>query len=265
MRKKHKQLLAVALAAAVMLIPHAAAASAAPHIGADASYEEPYGLIFDAATGKLHLNISNSDDPADPANLEYTGQTGKWSGAPGVLRLDGFVWDTRGEKALTVANGTVAIELSAGSVNRLASLCASAPLTYGLGNLGGAIVVSGEGELNVTGGPAVFSSYGAVTNSGIILDGGTLRLKAGESAVSRGFAGPYITVNKGVLSAAGDTTAMELQWLDLPDVYTYWASPDNADPGGAGITYVNGGVPFTVSPNYKFVKIQSPPAPPAAK
>jgi len=232
-----------------------------------------YGLIFDSATGLLHLNIADDDDPENPVNTEYDGQPGKWSGAPGVLMLTGFEWETPMAKALIIVNGNA--EINATEVNVFKSTNRggyAAGIGYGEGCNG--ITVTGTGIMNAYGIDygiyvpsltvdgatvnAVADGTGIVAFYGLSVNSGNVFSQGGRTGISAGIYGD-VSVLEGTLLAVGGTQAISLgvgAGVNLPETYIYWTNTIAVPPESAGIT-VPGGAAYTYSAADKYVKIQT--------
>ena len=201
-----------------------------------------YGLIFDASTGRLHLNVNGSGNPADAANIEYTYNKGvTWNGAVGALTLNGFSWYTGAPAALTIANGPAAIVLENGTDNTFYS----AGLQAGLDSFGlyspalDTVTIRGNGTLTAS----------SESRTG---PGSSTGLKCGN-----------LVFERGTLIAQGNTRALDVSGLTGP-AYRYWRNSNNADPGGEGRAYGDGApaphnTPYTPNLTDKYVKIAAAP------
>ena len=141
-----------------------------PALAVDADY----GLIFDAASGKMYLDVTGAGTVASNIAYEYTAGSGTtWTGAAGVLTLNNFSWVTPAVIPLYIVGGEVTINLAAGSVNTFTSTAAGvtshsdgicADYSQGSDNLN----ITGEGTLNAISGDVSTSNY---ESRGIFLRG----------------------------------------------------------------------------------------------
>lgn len=239
--------------------------------------ENDYGLIFDASTGKLHLNIAGDGDPNNLLNIEYIEQLDKWSGEPGLLTLTDFEWEASAEKALTIVNGSPEINVTGANTFKSANDGDYAiGIGYGDGCYG--ITITGSGVINAYGEGASSSSgfyvpsltvEGADVNAiaartgiiafyGLSITSGSVYASGGYTGVSAGIYGD-ISLSEGKLTARGDHQAINLGFgasVNLPNEYVYWTNTSNSHPGGSG-TAVPGGTPYSYSADDKYVRIQT--------
>jgi hypothetical protein len=175
-----------------------------------------YGLIFNVADGKFYLD-RNFDGEVDAGDTEYTtgqGTTWSWNAATTTLSLNNFTWTTPTERALTIVNGSLTINIT--ETNTFTSTHKGESEANGIflwdSHL---LTITGSGILNATGGTSMSTNYacsGIFANGGITVTGGTVIANGGgcsngfnDTSQSTGIWGD-VTVNGGTVIAAGYST-----------------------------------------------------------
>ena len=214
-----------------------------------------YGLIFDATTGKMHLNITGSGVPGGsnseiiPANYGNT-----WEGVTDRLTLKGLTWTTHEAVALTIYRATgnteVQIFLEAGKTSIFTSLGTAAG-SCGLSSAYD-LSIDGDGVLNVSGGDCGIHATG-----GIELFDGTLTASGGNEGMNIS----YLTVHGGTVETMGaHHVAFSSATITLNPVYIYWTNTADVNPGVPGTIYTGGATgAYTYNPSDKYVKISGTP------
>ena len=242
-----------------------------------------YGLLFNVADGKFYLDKNYNADYDAGTDTEYTGQAGNWSFSADTLYLDNFVWETFAERALTIVNGGVTLNVT--GTNTFKSTSSAMAIGVGYGNLCSGINITGSGELNAYGGndPQTGTGYGIYMPS-LIVNGATVNAFSGASAGAAIMAVYDLTIDGGTVTAiaenigavtgnygnisfqSGSFTAQGSRaftvgdYLDinLPAGYAYWTSATLPyTPTGYGTPFP-GGAAFVNSASYLFVKISDP-------
>ncbi|MCL2511175.1 MAG: Ig-like domain-containing protein, partial [Bacteroidales bacterium] len=145
-----------------------------------------YGLIFNVPTGKFHLSIDGTG-AINATNIEYTGQSDKWSFSSGTLTLNDFVWETPAPVALRIIGGDINVNVE--RTNTFTSTFNGNASTSGI-SCSIVLTISGSGTLNATGGTSTTSTSYVSTGitiggSGIItINGGTVNATGGSSSGS---------------------------------------------------------------------------------
>ena len=258
-----------------------------------------YGLIYDASTGYMHLNIDGTGVPGTgrgstnrrifPAN--YANGWVEDLSNPGTLTLNGFTWNTTAAVTLTIVGGDVTIVLADGSFNDFESFGpdvtdTSNPSsiysyngTFGIYS-NGAVTIQGDGTLIATGGNTTEGDSVGIQADSFTLNGGSLVATGGDTSGAIDMASYGVNINDindltiagGVFEAMGQSGALggNLSALDNsrikpPTAYTWWtnAAAEPPSPMGAGTVAFTGAPPYGAPLSYtaadQYVKIIEPP------
>jgi uncharacterized repeat protein (TIGR02543 family) len=209
-----------------------------------------YGLLFDASSGKMYLDVENTGI-AGGGNPEYfEGKDVTWIGTVGNLVLNGFSWTTSASTALTFVGQPVILNVNNADNADVSCVASTNNVKNSCGiNFTYSATITGAGALNVFSGDSSDLSCGIVAMNDIVIDGGgvvgvCVNAVAGAGALES--FGIYIyddtlyglSIVEGTVVAQGETSAFSTSPISLPDAYTYWTNTAAAaNPGTAGTLY----------------------------
>jgi len=218
----------------------------------EVTIRQDYGLIYDASTSWMHLNIDGTGIPGTGMGspnrrifpLSYGNAWVEDRSNPDYLVLQGFSWKTHAPVALMIHGGPVTIHLKEGTTNTFES---TPP--------------SGSSR-----GIYAWTADDIIPNQPITIEGGgTLKATGGgasNSASSFGVDCANFTFSGGTIEARGNTRGFS-DSPNLPVAYRWWRNTANADPGGAGTPCFTGatpyGSPYVYSTTHRFVRITTAP------
>jgi len=217
---------------------------------ADVVVNDDFGLIFNAATGILYINILESTNPGfyggtgfDAPNKGVLWQSSYTTPAPttdpSILYLNGFSWATSKPVALTIINGPATIHVS--GINTFISYNTPG-LSLGLSTRGSGLTLSGEKN-----GTLVTRGHSSAYGADITFILASASLPAGGPAN-----GP---------TALNSITAFTIPPNINPiDSYTWWGHANHAPARlGAGKSFLPGppakGTTYSWDENHKYVRI----------
>jgi uncharacterized repeat protein (TIGR02543 family) len=224
-----------------------------------------FGLIFDASSGKMYLDVQESGK-VEADNPEYfEGKDVTWIGTIGTLTLQGFSWTTSASTALTVVGQSVALDIKDNSENSFVS-SNNVWNSYGI-NFTFNTVITGDGILNAFSGDSSGISCGIVAMDNLAIDGVDIFVNAIAGVGTVESFGIYfdddisygLTISDGTVVAQGETSAISISHATLPVAYTYWTNTVTSDPNTAGTLYYpdNGELSYVYDTNTRYVKIAS--------
>ena len=215
------------------------------------------GLIFYVANGKFYFDVNNNLR-YDASDVEYTGQTGKWSYGDGILKLNGFVWETATRIALKI-EGDVTLDIT-GANSFKSTYSGTEWWSAGIDCNPGSLNICGTGTLNAEVGSRASGQNVAIYAAG------NLKIGSGTvNAVGCNTSYGYGIGCSGTFSILGGTLTAQGGWAtfcynaansqQLSESYDWTKSANYNGTGATSGSFPS--VAFSNSDNPKYVKIQT--------